>query len=159
MRTTPDAERKGKWRMLSVNSYTKEYIDDCRAKVDRQLSTYARLIATTRKQAGAGNAALESAIDSFEPNFFNHMILALDNYFLHRSRMMELKDGNPLNEVRVLCNSITTNDGKLCADKTIKLDPAKSILGFKVGDEIRLNTDSFTTLSKAYFGEIERKYR
>jgi hypothetical protein len=50
--------------------------------------------------------------------------------------MMELKDGNPLNEVRVLCNSITTNKGKLCSDKTIKLDPAKSILGFKVGDEI-----------------------
>jgi hypothetical protein len=64
------------------------------------------------------------------------MILALDNYLLHRSRMMELKDGNPLNEVRVLCNSITTNKGKLCSDKTIKLDPAKSILGFKVGDEI-----------------------
>jgi hypothetical protein len=66
---------------------------------------------------------LESAIDSFEPYFFNHMILALDNYFLHKSRMMELKVGNPLNEVMVLCNSIMINKGKLCSDKTIKLDP------------------------------------
>jgi hypothetical protein len=50
--------------------------------------------------------------------------------------MMELKDGNPLNEAKVLCNSVTTNNGRLWFDKTIKLDPAKSILGFKVGDEI-----------------------
>jgi hypothetical protein len=53
------------------------------------------------------------------------MILALDNYFLDRSRMMELKDGKPLNEVRVLWNSITTNQGKLWSDKTIKLDPTE----------------------------------
>jgi hypothetical protein len=113
--------------MLSVNSYTKDCIDECRAKVDQQISSYARLFATSRKHADTGNAALKSAIACSSLIFFNHMILALDNYLLHSS---------PLNEVRVLCNSVRTNNGRLWFDKTIKLDPAKSILGFKVGDEI-----------------------
>jgi len=39
------------------------------------------------------------------------MVLVLDSSFSHRQRTMELKDGNPLNEVRVLCNSILENDG------------------------------------------------
>jgi hypothetical protein len=50
----------------------------------------------------------------------------LENYFVHRSRTLEKKDGNPLNEVRVLCTSMMSNDGKLAADKQIRLDPAKS---------------------------------
>jgi hypothetical protein len=49
--------------MLSVNSYTKEYIDECRAKVDQQISSNARLTATARKHTGTGNAGLEFAID------------------------------------------------------------------------------------------------
>ena len=40
---------------------------------------------------------------------------------------MEGKDGNPLNEVRILCNSMMNNNNKMCADKTIKFDSAKSV--------------------------------
>jgi hypothetical protein len=39
------------------------------------------------------------------------MVLGLDHYFLHRVRKLEGKDGNPLNEVRVICDSLTDNDG------------------------------------------------
>jgi hypothetical protein len=43
------------------------------------------------------------------------------------------------------------------ADKTIKYDPAKSVLKYKIGAEISLNEKSFATLSKAFFEEIEKK--
>ena len=48
------------------------------------------------------------------------------------------KDGNPLNEVRVLRNSMLNNNNIVCADNTIKLNPATSVLKYKVGDEITL---------------------
>jgi hypothetical protein len=43
-------------------------------------------------------------------------------------------------------------------DKTIKFDPARSVLKYKVGDEIKLNEAHFVLLSKAFFAEIERKF-
>jgi len=134
--------------MLSVSSYPKNYVDACRVKVAAQLASYRKLLAA--KPAG---------IDVFERPFFNHMILALDYYFMHRSRNMEGKDGNPLNEVRMLCNAILENDDRLGADKTIRYKPETSILQFKAGDEIRLKADDFARLSAAFFDEIEKKYR
>ncbi len=136
--------------MLCVNNYTQKYIDECRSKVDLQLSTYKNLLTTARKQVGANEAILNSAIEAFEPVFFNNLVLILDNYFCHRSRTMEGKDGNPLNEVRVLCNSMMNGNHKMCADKTIKLDSAKSILKYKVGDEIKLNEAAFVLIYKAF---------
>jgi hypothetical protein len=47
-------------------------------------------------------------------------------------------DGNPLNEVRMLCDSILRNGGVLAADKTIKFNPAQSVLKLRVGDPITL---------------------
>ena len=71
---------------------------------------------------------------------------------------MEGKDGNPLNEVRILCNSMINNDNKMYVDKTIKYNPAKSILKYQAGDEIKLNKVGFLQLSNAFFAEIESKY-
>lgn len=104
--------------MLMVSSYAKYYVEACRANVAGQLASYRTLL-----------AAKPSGIDAFERQFFNHMILALDRYFVHRGRTMEGKDGNPLNEVRMLCDAIIENRGRMCANKTIslqagKLDPA-----------------------------------
>ena len=86
------------------------------------------------------------------------MVLALDSYFVHRARAIEKKDGNPLNEVRMLCNSMMNNNKIMCADKTIKFAPAKSVLKYRVGDEIKLNEADFILLSSAFFAEIESKY-
>ena len=135
--------------MLSVNKYPQDYIDACRARVKAQVSTYRKLIKTTTN---------DSAIASFVPVFFNNMAIILDSYFVHRARTMEGKDGNPLNEVRVICNSLMQNGGAMSADKVIRLNPAKSVLKYEVGDEIRLRESDFLRLAEAYFAEIESKY-
>jgi hypothetical protein len=72
--------------------------------------------------------------------------------------MIERKDGNPLNEIRVLCDAIMYHNGMMCADKTIKLDPSNSVLKYQIGDEIKLNEADFLLLCQAFFAEIESKY-
>jgi len=135
--------------MLGVSTYSQDYIDACRAAVDTQLAAYAEL--TT----AAGDAA---AIAAFEPRFLNHMVLALDAYFCHRLRGKEGKDGNPLNEVRVLGTSIMYDGAVLTVDKTIKLKAATSVLGLEYGDPIRLSADDFARLAAAFFTELERRF-
>jgi hypothetical protein len=44
------------------------------------------------------------------------MILALDRYVNHRARGLEGKDGNSLNEVRMIGTSLSEGDGRLQAD-------------------------------------------
>jgi hypothetical protein len=145
--------------MLSENKYTQTYIDGCRKRVERQVTAYRNLVKTVRRQAVTNENLLNSAIESFEPQLFNNMVLVLDSYFVHRSRALELKDGNALNEVRMLCESIMRNNNKFGTDKSIKYDATTSVLKYKLGDEIKLHEPAFTQLSKAYFAEIEKKYR
>ena len=73
-------------------------------------------------------------------------------------RGQEGKDGNPLNEVRMISHSILTNDNKLLADNTIKCNDAKSVLKISLGQVIDLTTKDFIKLSTAYFGEMEKKF-
>ncbi len=133
--------------MLGVKTYPKSYVAACRAKVEKDISAYRALAATAKTQP---------ALKAFETTFFNNMVLVLDNLFVHRLRGVEGKDGNPLNEVRVLCDSMLNS--RMVADKSIKLSPEKSVLKYKVGDEIKLSEADFLLLSKAFFAEIERKY-
>src|SRR3989442_1810786 len=90
-------------------SRTQKYIDECRSRVAAKVSAYQRLVATARNQATTDEPPLNAAVEAFEPHFFNNMVLALDSYFVHRARAIEKKDGNPLNEVRMLCNSMMNN--------------------------------------------------
>ena len=133
--------------MLGVSKYSKDYVNACRARVAAQLASYRKL-----------PIAKPPDIDAFERPFFHHMILALDRYFVHRLRGTEGKDGNPLNEVRMLCTGIMENKGRMSVDKTIRYKPELSVLKFQLGDGIRLNADDFARLSAAFFDEIEKKF-
>jgi hypothetical protein len=132
--------------MLMVSSYGRDHVGACRAKVAAQLAGYRTLPAAKPPDIGA-----------FERRCFNHMILALDRGFVHRGRTREGKDGNPLNEVRMLYDAIMENQGRMSATKTIRYKPETSILKLKPGDEIRLNPDEFARRSAAFFNEVEKK--
>lgn len=77
---------------------------------------------------------------------------------MHRTRAIEGKDGNPLNEVRMLCNSILRGHRVLCADRTIKYRAEASVLKLAIGDEIRLDEGRFRVLADAYFAEIQARF-
>jgi len=141
--------------MLGRKTYEKDYIDACRTRVDAQVAAYDAL-ATVARNGGDGPGG--AALDTFAPQFFNHMVLALDQYFVHRLRGQEGKDGNPANEVRLLAASIMEHDGRLVADTQIRLTPESSVLGLAAGDEIRIDEDGFRRLADGYFAEIEKRF-
>ena len=118
--------------MLAVTSYAEVYVRLTAAKVEEQLAQYAALA-----KAVKGNAAAEAALAGFAPGYFNSMILALDHHFMHRMRSAEGKDGNPLNEVRMLSDSIMEHDGVLKENKTIKYKPERAGAGVAVGRRLR----------------------
>ncbi len=136
--------------MLGVNTYSQEHIARCRALVDAQMTAYRALVS----QAGPTTSAREA----FEHQFFNNLVLALDQMFVHRLRGQEGKDGNPLNEVRLLSAAIVEHDGRLDKDKQIKLDPATSVLGLQVGDEVHMTEAQFVALATAFLDEIEARF-
>lgn len=144
--------------MLSQNHFTKKYIDKCRSRIAAQVFKYQALVAAARKQTTSVNPQLAIALNAFESVFFNNMVIVLDGYFVQRMGTMELKDGNPLNEVRMLVNSMMNDDNKLSLDHTIKYDPARSVLKYRIGDEIKLNEAEFILLSSAFFADLEKKY-
>jgi len=138
--------------MLGVRNYPQDYINGCRSRVEADLSNYRNLV------GGATKAPLSSTFETFEVTFFNNMVLVLDHFFVHRLRTVEGKHGNPLNEVRILCDALMHNNGVMNVDKSIKLSPAKSVLQYQAGDEIKLNEGDFLRISKAFFSEIESRY-
>jgi hypothetical protein len=142
--------------MLGRKSYTQEEFDHSKTAIDKQLAAYKSLVkavtsATTDKK-------VNSALEAFEVLFFNSMTLVLDRYFVHRLRTVTGKDGNPVNEVEMLCDSLMNNHGVLRASNVIKLIPDQSVVKLHIGDAIRLTEEEFERLSAAFFAEIERKF-
>jgi hypothetical protein len=140
--------------MLGRKNYTQEELDHSKAMVDRQLAAYKTLVTAA---GAATDTKVGSAFEAFEPLFFNNMLLALDRPFVHRIRAVAGKDGNPLNEVELLCESLL-NDGIFRGNNVIKLIPEQSVLKLEIGDPIRLTADEFERLASAFFAELERKF-
>jgi len=142
--------------MLGMKIFDTKYIAAVRARIDGDRKAYRKAVA-----AAAGGKA-------FEHRFFNDQVLLLDHAFVHRLAGAEGKDGNALNEVRILCNSLLLNGGKLQVDNLpgwpnsagggMKLPADKSVLGLEPGDTIALTESDFVRLSDAFFAEIEKRY-
>ena len=120
---------------------------------------YSQQAEPAKKPPQAAAKSKASTVNALDDQVFKSLTLLLDYYFVHRTRAMEGKDGNPLNEVRMLCNSILSHESVLTADKSIKYKPETSVLKLSVGDPIQIDEDQFVTLSKAFFAEIGRRFR
>jgi hypothetical protein len=132
--------------MLSQSSYPAAYVAASRDAVRRHLDAYDALPLSPDTRA------------AFEPGYLRQLVLALDTYALHRSRGQEGKDGNPLNEVRMLCTSIREHDGVLTGEKSIRYAADRSVLGLAEGDEIILDAAAFRRLADAFFAELEARF-
>src|SRR5215216_5521579 len=140
--------------MLGRKNYTQEEFDHAKTAIDEQLAAYGKLAKAIDATA---DAKVTSALEAFEPLFFNNMTLVLDRYFVHRLRQVTGKDGNPLNELELLSDSLMHNDGVLRGNNVIKLVPAQSVVKLEIGDLIGLSAAQFERLSKAFLSEIESK--
>lgn len=142
--------------MLGRKDYTKEELDHAKTAITQQVAAYERLVKAISD--ATSDAKVTAAIEAFEPLLFNNMTLVLDRYFVHRLRMVTGKDGNPLNEVELLTESLMNNDGVLRGNNVIKFLPEDSVLKLDVGDRIELTVAQFERLAKAFLADIEAKF-
>ena len=141
--------------VLGMKTYDARYVASCRETIDRNVRLY-------DTHAGL------SPDTQFDAAFFNTQLMLLDYMFVHRLSGIEGKDGNPLNEVRILCNSLLLNGGKLQIDRLpgwpnsavsgLKLPVDGSILNLPAGANVQLTRQAFERLSKAFFREIQKRY-
>jgi hypothetical protein len=140
--------------MLGRKDFTPEELDHAKTTVESQLAAYKKLV----KAIDTSDPKVAAALEDFEPQFFNNLTLALDRPFVHRVRMVTGKDGNPLNEVELVVDSLMNNDGVLRGNNVITLVPEESVLKLGIGDGIRLSAAQFERLSKAFLEEIRAKF-
>ena len=142
--------------MLGRKDYTQEEFDQCKATIDQQIAAYKALV----KAVGGASAdkKISAALVAFEVRFFNNMVLVLDRFFVHRIRPVAGKDGNPLNEVELLAESLINNNGMLRSSTVIKLIPDQSVLKLHPGDPIRVTQKDFERLSAAFLTDLEAKF-
>lgn len=128
--------------MLAVSRYAPEYVERCR-------NTFHATIAA----CGKGLSSTKG-----EPLVTCQLIVALEGWFAQRTRGMEGKDGNPMNEVRLLASSITHHGGVLTLEKGLRLTVEGSVLGIAPGDVIAPSLHDLAHLVDAFLDAIERTY-
>ena len=130
--------------MLDRSSYTSDQIESCRDHADSLLAAW---------------AANDIEDGTLEVLVFTQGVVTLDAWFAHRLRDREGEDGNPMNEVRVIADSVVGNGGTLRVDGPITWVAEHTVLGLAVGDEIEVMADDYERLAAAYLAEIEATYR
>jgi len=129
--------------MLGRSSYTADEIAAARKAVKDQLAAF---------------VSANSTDPEFENVYFNNMVLALDRYFVHRVRAVSGKDGNPLNEVELISDSLMANNAILRGNKVITYRPEVSVLNIEIGSEIRVTQADFEQLSTAFLEQIDTRF-
>jgi len=128
--------------MLGRAKYSPDYIKAVHDRVTRVLKAF-------DKAKPAEPFASEALLD---------VVLGLEMAFVHRLRGHEGKDGNPLNEVRMIAASVLEFGGVMTKDNTIKWDAEKSVTGLALGDKIALSRKQVGALVDAFIEELAKKF-
>ena len=142
--------------MLGRKDYTQAEYDQARAVVAQQIASFKELAGVVGKAGGDKKAS--STFGEFEAVYFNNMAIVLDRFFVHRIRMVAGKDGNPINELELIVDSLMNNAGTFRENNVIKYVPESSVLKVDVGDTIKLGLDDFERLADAFFDELKGKF-
>lgn len=134
--------------MLAQKTYPTEHIERCRLAIRERISAF---------RAATANAKPQQRVTA-ERLYCRDLVVLLDAWFMHRTRAVEGKDGNPANEVRMLAAGIIHNDGVLEADRTIRYRAAESISNLDIGDPINLTVAQTEQLADAYLETIARRF-
>ena len=129
--------------MPARNAYRSDEIAACRDSCDALLAVWAA--------NDVEDTTLESVV-------FTQAVVVLDAWFAHRDRDLEGDDGNPMNEVRVIADSVVGNGGTLRVQEPIQWAPERTVLRFAVGDEVEMTADDFERIAAAYLAAIEAHY-
>lgn len=141
--------------MLGRKDYRPDELASAQKAVKQELAAYKKLVKAVE---AASDPQAAAALEALEPQLFNNLTLALDRYFVHRLRSTTGKDGNPLNELELVSESLMNNNGVLRGNNVIKYVPEDSVLKLDVGDEIKLSAAQFERLAKACFADLETKF-
>ncbi len=125
--------------MPGRTSYTPDELESCRDAADGLLAAW--------QANGVEDETLENLV-------FTQAVVALDAWFVHRLRDMEGVDGNAMNEVRVLADSVVANDGVLRVEGPLAWVPERTVLGLAVGDDVMVTADGYERLAAAYLDAI-----
>jgi hypothetical protein len=134
--------------------FTHEEIDRARAAVNRQLAAYRTLAAAV---TAAGDEDAATALAELEPIVFDHMVLALDRFFVAREREVTGTATTPLDELELLAGSVMVSDGVLRTDTEVAYDPGAAVLGLQPGDRLTLTADRFEELADAVLSDLEAR--
>ena len=129
--------------MNARNAYTSDEIEACRDNCDALLAAW------------AANDVEDSTLESM---VFAQGVVVLDAWFGGRERDLEGEDGNPMNEVRVVADSVVGNAGVLRVDGPIRWTPERTVLRLAVGDDVEVTANGYERLAAAYLAGIELTY-
>jgi hypothetical protein len=129
--------------VLDRPSHPSEEIESCRDNVDALLAAW------------AANDVEDTTLESL---VFVQALVALDAWFGRRPAGAT-GGSDPVHEVRVIADSVIRNGGTLRVDDGVTWDPAQTVLGLEVGDEVELTADGFERLAAAYLTAVEASWR
>jgi hypothetical protein len=68
------------------------------------------------------------------------------------------KDGNPINEVELLSDSLMNNGGVRRGNSVVKLVPDQTVTKIGIGEQIALDDAQFERLAWAFLADLEAKF-
>jgi hypothetical protein len=125
------------------NTYTSDEIESCRDNCDSLLAAW------------AANDVEDTTLESL---VFGQAVVVLHTWFGHRAPDLEGDDANPMNEVRVIADSIVDNDAVLRVQGPITWVAERTVLRLAVGDPVEVTANGFERLAAAYIAAIEATY-